>query len=34
VGEDVAEYERAYEIIKEKRPDLKLKGPIQYDADG
>ena len=31
-GEDVDKVRRATEIIKEKRPDLKVEGPIQYDA--
>jgi phosphate acetyltransferase len=31
-GEDVDTVRRATEIIKEKRPDLKVEGPIQYDA--
>lgn len=31
-GEDVDVVRRATEIIKEKRPDLKVEGPIQYDA--
>ena len=32
VGEDVEKVRRATEIVKEKRPDLKVEGPIQYDA--
>ena len=32
VGEDVDRVRKATEIIKEKRPDLKVEGPIQYDA--
>jgi phosphate acetyltransferase len=32
VGEDVERVRRATEIIKTKRPDLKVEGPIQYDA--
>ncbi len=32
VGEDVERVRKATEIIKEKRPDLKVEGPIQYDA--
>lgn len=32
VGEDVDRVRRATEIIKKKRPDLKVEGPIQYDA--
>ncbi|MDE1208075.1 phosphate acetyltransferase [Tenacibaculum larymnensis] len=31
-GEDVETVRRATEIVKEKRPDLKVEGPIQYDA--
>ena len=31
-GADVDIVRRATEIIKEKRPDLKVEGPIQYDA--
>lgn len=31
-GEDVETVRMATEIIKEKRPDLKVEGPIQYDA--
>jgi len=31
-GEDVQKVRRATEIIKELRPDLKVEGPIQYDA--
>ncbi|WP_224482960.1 phosphate acetyltransferase [Robertkochia aurantiaca] len=31
-GEDVDRVRRATEIVKEKRPDLKVEGPIQYDA--
>ncbi len=31
-GEDVDIVRRATEIVKEKRPDLKVEGPIQYDA--
>jgi phosphate acetyltransferase len=31
-GEDVEKVRRATEIVKEKRPDLKVEGPIQYDA--
>ncbi len=31
-GEDVETVRKATEIIKEKRPDLKVEGPIQYDA--
>lgn len=32
VGEDVEKVRKATEIVKEKRPDLKIEGPIQYDA--
>ncbi|MBC7914901.1 MAG: phosphate acetyltransferase [Pyrinomonadaceae bacterium] len=32
VGEEVDKVRRATEIVKEKRPDLKVEGPIQYDA--
>lgn len=32
VGEDVEKVRRATEIVKAKRPDLKVEGPIQYDA--
>lgn len=31
-GVDVEKVRNATEIIKEKRPDLKVEGPIQYDA--
>jgi phosphate acetyltransferase len=31
-GEDVDRVRTATEIIKKKRPDLKVEGPIQYDA--
>ena len=31
-GEDVEKVRRATEIVKVKRPDLKIEGPIQYDA--
>ena len=31
-GEDVETVRKATEIIKAKRPDLKVEGPIQYDA--
>ena len=31
-GEDVEKVKKATEIVKEKRPDLKIEGPIQYDA--
>jgi len=32
VGEDVDRVRKATEIIKKKRPDLMVEGPIQYDA--
>ncbi len=32
VGEDVDRVRQATDIIKMKRPDLKVEGPIQYDA--
>ncbi|PKR82214.1 phosphate acetyltransferase [Brumimicrobium salinarum] len=32
VGEDVERVRKATEIVKSKRPDLKVEGPIQYDA--
>ena len=32
IGEDVDRVRKATEIIKRKRPDLKVEGPIQYDA--
>ena len=32
VGEDVDKVREATKIVKEKRPDLKVEGPIQYDA--
>lgn len=32
VGEDVDRVRKATEIVKNKRPDLKIEGPIQYDA--
>ncbi|MFX0557857.1 phosphate acetyltransferase [Maribacter sp. CXY002] len=32
VGEDVDRVRKATELIKKKRPDLKVEGPIQYDA--
>ncbi len=32
VGVDVDRVRKATEFIKEKRPDLKVEGPIQYDA--
>ena len=31
-GEDVIKVRRATEIVKQTRPDLKVEGPIQYDA--
>jgi len=31
-GADVDKVRAATEIVKEKRPDLKIEGPIQYDA--
>ena len=31
-GEDVEKVREATEIVKQKRPDLKVEGPIQYDA--
>lgn len=31
-GEDVDKVRRATELVKQKRPDLKVEGPIQYDA--
>lgn len=31
-GEDVEKVRKATEIIRQKRPDLKVEGPIQYDA--
>ena len=32
VGEDVERVREATKLVKEKRPDLKVEGPIQYDA--
>src|SRR5690606_23817333 len=32
VGEDVVRVRQATEIVKQKRPDLMVEGPIQYDA--
>lgn len=32
MGEDVDRVRKATEIVKAKRPDLKIEGPIQYDA--
>jgi phosphate acetyltransferase len=31
-GEEVEKVREATKIVKEKRPDLKIEGPIQYDA--
>ncbi len=31
-GEDVDRVRQATEMVKQKRPDLKIEGPIQYDA--
>jgi phosphate acetyltransferase len=31
-GEDVEKVRKATEIVRQKRPDLKVEGPIQYDA--
>lgn len=31
-GEDVEKVRSATEIVKQKRPDIKVEGPIQYDA--
>jgi phosphate acetyltransferase len=31
-GEDVDRVRKATELVKQKRPDLKVEGPIQYDA--
>ncbi len=31
-GEDVDKVRQATDIVKQKRPDLKVEGPIQYDA--
>jgi phosphate acetyltransferase len=31
-GEEVEKVRRATEMVKQKRPDLKVEGPIQYDA--
>lgn len=31
-GEDVEKVRRATELVKQQRPDLKVEGPIQYDA--
>lgn len=32
VGEEVDKVRKATEIVRKKRPDLKVEGPIQYDA--
>jgi len=32
VGEDVVKVRVATELVKSRRPDLKIEGPIQYDA--
>lgn len=32
IGEDVDRVRKATDIVKQKRPDLKIEGPIQYDA--
>jgi len=32
IGEDVEKVREATKIVKELRPDLKIEGPIQYDA--
>ena len=32
VGEEVEKVRKAPNIVKAKRPDLKIEGPIQYDA--
>ncbi len=31
-GEDVEKVRRATELVRQRRPDLKVEGPIQYDA--
>lgn len=31
-GEDVEKVRRATDLVKQRRPDLKVEGPIQYDA--
>ncbi len=32
IGEDVDRVRKATQLVKQKRPDLKIEGPIQYDA--
>ena len=32
IGEDVERVRKATELVKQKRPELKVEGPIQYDA--
>ncbi|MEO9891026.1 phosphate acetyltransferase [Aurantibacter sp.] len=32
IGEDVDRVRKATELVKQKRPELKIEGPIQYDA--
>ncbi len=32
IGEDVDRVRKATELVKQKRPELKVEGPIQYDA--
>jgi len=32
VGEDVEKVREATQIVRQQRPDLKVEGPIQYDA--
>jgi len=32
VGDDVEKVRKATELVKQRRPDLKIAGPIQYDA--
>ncbi|MFD0797340.1 phosphate acetyltransferase [Maribacter chungangensis] len=32
IGEDVERVRKATDMVKQKRPDLKIEGPIQYDA--
>ena len=31
-GEEVDKVRRATQIVRQRRPDLKVEGPIQYDA--